>query len=337
MLRLRLPFTFFPVLAGLALGAEPAAPAVVPPAELKLSAQAAPGGTAARALTNFPDGSALIAYRGRTVDGARDIQIADWRDGHWSEPRLLAPDHWITDQPPAAPPALDSRDGQAAAAWFTAADNDPRIEVSTSPDAGGVWLIPQRISEGTPDAAVSIVLLRDGSQVICWKESQKLLLRRVSPQGDIGPASPVAESRAALDALQLTVLADHDDTAPVRLALTYAAAGEAYTAAVTLPSLKELTAKDSACSCGRASAQLQRGVPLHGTVVSLDLAAGSLVVQHDHIAGVMPAMSMTLKADAATLRGLRAGQEFLGRMDTRDAEWWLFDVTLLGEPAKGKK
>ncbi len=337
MLFPRILLFLFVALAGLAPAAEPAPPDPAPAAELKISVQAAPGGTAARALTNFPDGSALVAFRGRTVDGARDIQVADWRDGRWSEPRMLAPEGWVTDSPPAAPPALDSRDGQAAAAWFTAADNDPRIELATSPDAGGVWLVPQRISEGKPEASVSLALLRDGSQVVCWKENEKLLLRRVSPQGDLGPVAQAAESRTPVDTLQLTVLADRDDAAPVRLLLAYETSGRAFTTVVTLPPLKELAAKDSVCSCGRASAQAQRGVALHGTIISVDAAAGTLLVKHDHIAGVMAAMTMPLKADAATLKALQPGQEFLGRMDDRDAEWWLFDVRLLGEPVVEKK
>jgi Cu/Ag efflux protein CusF len=328
---------WFLALASLAKAAENVSPTTAPAAELKISVQAAPGGTAARAFTNFPDGSALVAFRGRTADGARDIQVADWRDGRWSEPRMLAPDGWITDHPPAAPPALDSRDGQAAAAWFTAAGNDPRIELATSPDAGGVWLIPQRVSEGKPDAAVSVVLLRDGSQVVAWKENEKLLLRRVSPQGDLGPVAPAAESRAPLDSLQLTVLADRDDDAPVRLLLAYSVGEDAHTAAVTLPSLKELAAGDSVCSCGRASKQAQRGLELHGTVTAVDAAAGTVTAKHDAIPGAMPAMTMAFKADDATLKGIKPGQEFLGRIEARNAEWWLLDVRVLGEALPEKK
>ncbi len=323
-------FTFL-VVVGLASAAEPASVVPAPAAVLKITTQAAPGGLAPRAFTNFPDGSALVAFRGRTVDGARDIQVADWRDGRWSEPRMLVSDGWITESPPVAPPALDSRDGQAVAAWFTAADNDSRIQLSVSPDAGGVWLIPQRVSEGKPEAVVSVVLLRDGSQVVVWQEGEKLLLRRVSPQTDLGPITPIAQSRARLDTMQLTVLADHDETAPVRLMLVYRAGSDTATAAVTLPSLKELAAADSVCACGRAAKQIQRGFALHGTIVAVDATAGRVTAKHDAIPGVMPAMTMPFRADAATFKPLKAGQEFLARMDEHDGEWWLFDVRLLGE------
>ncbi|MEI6862116.1 MAG: copper-binding protein [Verrucomicrobiota bacterium] len=332
-----LPVLFI-AFATLAPAAEPApAAAPAPATELKISTQAAPGGTAARAFTSFPDGTALVAFRGHTLDGARDIQIADWRDGRWSEPRMLPPDGWITDNPPAAPPALDSRDGQAVAAWFTAAGNDPRIELSVSPDAGAVWLVPQRVSEGRPEAAVSVVLLRDGSQVVVWQEGEKLLLRRISPLTDLGPVTQVAKSRTPLVTTQLTVVADRTDDAPVRLMLAYGAGGAAFSTVVSLPSLKELAAQDSVCACSRAAKQIQRGFELHGTIVSVNGAAGSLVAKHDAIPGVMPAMTMPFKAEAAVLKNLKAGQEFLGRMDEHDAEWWLFDVRLLGESLPEKK
>ena len=200
-----------------------------------------------------------------------------------------------------------------------------------------MWLVPHRVSEGRPDAVTSVVFLRDGSQVVVWKEGENLLLRRISPQTDLGPVTPVATSRMPLDNLQLTVVADRTDDAPVRLMLAYGAGGAALSTVVTLPSLKELAAQDSICACTRASKQLQRGFELHGTIVSVDLAAGSLVAKHDPIPGVMPAMTMPFKAEAAVLRSLRAGQEFLGRMDEHNAEWWLFDVRLLGESLPEKK
>lgn len=190
------------------------------------------------------------------------------------------------------------------------------------------------MSEGTPDAPVSLALLIDGSLVVCWKEGEKLLLRRVSAQGDLGSVAQVAESLTPVDALQLTVLADHDDAAPIRLALAYNSAGHAFTSAVSLPPLKELAAKDSACACANGTNQLQRGFEVHGTIVTVDAAAGSVTVKHDAIPGVMTAMTMPLKADEATLKALQPGQEFLGRMDSRDAEWWLFNVRVLVEPAK---
>jgi Cu/Ag efflux protein CusF len=334
----RLPFTIA-ALAGALAAAEPPSPSppAAPPTTdptLKLKVQSAPGGDAPRGVANFPDGSVLAVYRGRTVDGARDVQFSEWRDGHWSEPQMLASEGWITDHPPAAGPALATRDGQAAAAWFTAADRDPRIEVSLSSDGGHVWQLPIKVSEAPPDAPVAVTMLRDGSQILVWKEGDRLLLRRLSPQGDLGPITPVAELHGTLDEVDVGVLVDQDPVAPIQLLLDYNVGEHSSSAVVTLPSAKELAVNDSLCACSRVASQVPHGYELRGVVVSVDAAKGTVTANHEAIPGVMKAMTMPFKADAATIRALAPGQQFLGRMEDRDADWWLFDVRALADPVK---
>ncbi len=281
----------------------------------------------------FDDSTALVAFRERAVDGTQDVHFSIWENNRWSEARVLVPEGWIPDLTPTAAPALDARDGRAAAAWFTGADHDPRVELSLSSDAGHVWQIPLRLSEGRPEAAVAVALLRDGAVLAVWQEGTQLLLRRVSPQNDRGPVTPVGESRTPFDLPQLTVLADHDNTAPVRVALAYHADGNAMATVLTLPPLTELAKGDSVCACGQATAQLRRGFELHGTIVSLNAVEGKAVAKIEAMPGVMPAKTMAFRAEAANLKSLTAGQKFLGRMEEREAEWWLFDVRLLAEPA----
>jgi len=61
---------------------------------------------------------------------------------------------------------------------------------------------------------------------------------------------------------------------------------------------------------------------MRGAVISLDPAAATVVVKHEPIPGVMPAMTMPLRTDAATLKALAPGREFAGRMESHDADWW---------------
>ena len=304
------------------------------PSTLKLKLQAAPGGDAPRAVSNFPDGSVLVVYRGRAVDGARDPQFSIWSGGQWSQASMLVSEGWVTEHPPAAAPALANRDGQAMAAWFTASDHNPRIEVSLSGDGGHIWQMPIRVSEAPPDAAVAVTMLRDGSTIIVWKEGNHLLLRRISPQDDLGPISTVVELNGNLDEVDLGVLADQDLAAPIQLLLDYTVGDKSASAVLTLPSVKEMAVDDSLCACSRAAAQVPHGYELQGKVVSIDVAKGLVVADHEAIPGVMKAMTMPFKADAATLRALVPGKRFLGRMENRNEEWWLFDVRVLGEPIK---
>jgi Cu/Ag efflux protein CusF len=123
----------------------------------------------------------------------------------------------------------------------------------------------------------------------------------------------------------------------VRVALSYRSTGKSATTVLTLPSLADLTKGDSPCACGQATAQLRRGFELHGAVLSVNASAGTAVVKHEAIPGVMPAMTMQFRADATTLAALVPGQELLGRMEDRNAEWWLFDVRLLGPTVPEKR
>lgn len=77
------------------------------------------------ALTAFPDGSALLAYRGRTDGEVRDIRITRFHGNAWDDPRPLNADDWRLAACPVNGPRLASDGGRVAAAWFTAADNDP--------------------------------------------------------------------------------------------------------------------------------------------------------------------------------------------------------------------
>ncbi len=335
MLAVRLRLMIVLCTSGLVRAAEPVGPQVTPPLTppvLKVTTQSAPGGTAERAFGYFGDGTAVAVFRERALNGTQDVHFANWEHDRWSESRVLVPEGWAPSVTPTAPPSADARDGRAVAMWFTAADNDPRAQLSFSSDAGHVWQIPLRLSEGVPQPAVAVVLLRDGAALAMWQEGTRVLLRRVSPLNDLGPVTQIAESRAPLESPSLVVLADRDENAPVRVALSYRADGKSAATVLTLPSLADFAKTDSLCACGQASAQLRRGFELHGTVISLDAKAGATVVRHDAIPGVMPAMTMRFRTDAATFNALAPGQELLGRMEDREAEWWLFDVRLLAAP-----
>jgi Cu/Ag efflux protein CusF len=331
MIRLRSAPLFLAALVGTMRAADvpspPAAP--VPPWSVKL--EPVPGADAPRAFAGFPDGSALVVFRGHAADGVCDLQFSLWREGRWSDPKVLIADGWKPAVPPAAGPALALRGTKVAVAWFSVVDDNPRIQVSLSSNAGRVWQIPLRVSEDTPDATVAVALLPDESEVVCWKEGSRLLLRRISPQDDSGPLTPLAEVSGPVESLRLTALADQDENAPVRLLVDYAAGGHTGASVVTLPTLKQLAAQDNTCACD-THITLVRGFALSGVVVARDQAAGTVTVRHAEIPGVMPAMTMPFKAPPDIWQTLAPGKEFLGRMEEKEGAWWLFDVRVL-EPA----
>lgn len=74
------------------------------------------------------------------------------------------------------------------------------------------------------------------------------------------------------------------------------------------------------------------GHPLKGVVVKVVVERSALLVKHEEIPGVMKAMTMLLKVDAATLASAAAKPDtaITGTLVKKADGWWLLDVT----PAK---
>jgi hypothetical protein len=79
-----------------------------------------------------------------------------------------------------------------AIAWFTAANDAPRVKLSFSTDAGANFGAPVTVDDGNPLGRVDAVLLDDGSAVVSWVESSSegssLRIRRIRADGARGAA-----------------------------------------------------------------------------------------------------------------------------------------------------
>ena len=285
-------------------------------------------------LTAFPDGGALLAYRGRTDTEVRDIRTARFRGKTWDEPRLLNHDDWRIAACPVNGPRLASDGGRVAAAWFTAADNDPRVLASFSPDAGTRFLLPLRLDRGKPLGRVDTLILRDGALLVTWLETDgSFWLRRVTP--DFSLDEPVALAPpGALSAKtnpRLTLVRDYfGGTAPVQFLATFATDSALRTLLVTVPEGELLTAKGN-CDCAPTPDQLV-GYPIRGAAAALSPERGTLHLVHDELPGLLFAGTHEFHADPATLAAVTLGRRLFGRIEQRDGQWWLYDVRLSVSP-----
>jgi hypothetical protein len=177
------------------------------------------------------DGSAPLAYRGRTADERRDIRLVRYRAGQWETPRPLHRDSWKINACPVNGPRLASRGSVVTAVWFTAADNQPRVWAKRSTDLGETFAEAQRLDFGRPLGRVDCLMLADGTAVLTWLERANpkagiaggVYLRTLSAEGRLsaprllavsGPARASGFPRiAALDAGQL-LLAYTQDSDP---------------------------------------------------------------------------------------------------------------------------
>lgn len=71
--------------------------------------------------------------------------------------------------------------------------------------------------------------------------------------------------------------------------------------------------------------------PLRGVVTGVMADRSALLVKHEEIPGVMRAMTMMFKVDAATLQTAKEGQTITGLMSRQHDAWVLEEVKIIAE------
>lgn len=179
-------------------------------------------------------GGALIAYRDRSDDETRDINLIRFDGDKWSEPYALHSDGWTINGCPVNGPALAADGERVAAAWFTAANDAPKVQVAFSGDGGASFGAPIIVDDVRPRGRVGVVLLDDGSALVSWigieNRQNALKVRRVDERdgpGDVSiiavPQSPAFTgipqlARSGSDALLAWVDGGHPDSTQIHLA-----------------------------------------------------------------------------------------------------------------------
>jgi len=109
---------------------------------------------------------------------------------------VLHDDGWQIDGCPVNGPALAADSNRVVAAWFTAPNGQPRVQVAFSDDSGGQFGAPLVVDDDGPTGRVDVVLLDDGSALVSWigtdGDDSALRVRRVRPNGSAGPPATLA-------------------------------------------------------------------------------------------------------------------------------------------------
>jgi len=248
------------------------------------------------------------------------------------------PDNWKIAGCPVNGPQLASVAGKVAVAWFTAANGQARVFVSTSTNAGDQFLIPQRIDDHTPVGHVGTVMLRDGTVLVAWveeaqdKSGGELWLRRVSPNGELTVPVLLATvpSARVLGVPRIALVKDYDDK-PAEVLVSYTLSGggttQLATRLLTLPRPNNSDDPSKPCDC--PTSDDLRGTPVKGRIVNADTKRQSVSLQHGEVPGLLAAETTEVKVDADELKNLHPNVEVLGRIERRQDGWWLFDVRVL--------
>ncbi|HEX5788676.1 MAG TPA: sialidase family protein [Woeseiaceae bacterium] len=152
-------------------------------------------------------GGPLLVYRDRSPDDVRDIYITRYSNGRWSPGVPVAADGWVIRGCPVNGPAIVASGDLVGVAWFTAAGDRPRVQLSISRDGGRTFPAPTEITSGNVAGYVDLVFAGQSTFVVSWADKegkqQAIRLRSVKEDMTLGPATTVARSRLAMNMPQM--------------------------------------------------------------------------------------------------------------------------------------
>jgi hypothetical protein len=148
--------------------------------------------TAAAVTSDGP----IVAFRDRSQDETRDIYVSRLADGRWTKPEPVHRDNWQINACPVNGPAISASGRDVAIAWFTVAEDQGRVFVAFSADAGRTFAPPVRVDDVSALGRVDVELLPDGAAVVSWIEvagqRSEFRIRRVSRSGQRDESMSVA-------------------------------------------------------------------------------------------------------------------------------------------------
>lgn len=140
----------------------------------------------------------IAVYRDRSEKEVRDIHFVNHRQGSWSAPRAVHLDNWEINGCPVNGPSIAADGPRVAVAWYTGANDSPRVKAAFSSDAGVTFGKLIEVDDGETLGRVDVLLLPDGSALVCWlsgtAEGGAIKVRRVRPDGSLDPPAVIAKT-----------------------------------------------------------------------------------------------------------------------------------------------
>lgn len=140
----------------------------------------------------------LVAYRAHTAEDIRDISVIRFENNRWSLPKNVHADNWKINACPTNAAAVAAKGDRVGLAWYTAAQDAPKVQVIFSADSGTTFTKPVVVSTGHAYGYTALALDDDGSAIVSWLEQGKdnaarVLAREITAAGVAGPVVQLAE------------------------------------------------------------------------------------------------------------------------------------------------
>jgi len=149
--------------------------------------------TSAAITSNGP----IVVYRDRSDEEIRDIYITRKIDSVWTTPVAIFNDAWKINGCPVNGPKATAIKNSLAIAWYTGANEIPKVQVIFSKDAGETFEKSILIDEVLTIGRVDIAMIDADNALVSWVTSQdsKTVIKalKVSDTGEKGEAMVIAE------------------------------------------------------------------------------------------------------------------------------------------------
>ena len=127
----------------------------------------------------------LLVYRDRTAEEIRDIYATRFDNGAWRAPQTVHADNWKMPACPVNGPAVAAVGDNAVVAWYSAANDQPVLQVAHSGNAGDTFAAPVVVDKGEAVQGRTDVALDAKQAWVAWlredAKGQSLWLARYTP------------------------------------------------------------------------------------------------------------------------------------------------------------
>jgi len=143
----------------------------------------------------------VVVYRDRSEDEFRDVFIVRFEDGKWTTPVSVHQDNWQIHGCPVNGPRVAAQGETVAVAWFTAANEESKVNVVFSKNSGQKFEPPLRVDLKNPIGRVDVALIDHNSAVVCWMEDREgqtfIFFRKVVTDGTLGEVMTLTSTDAS--------------------------------------------------------------------------------------------------------------------------------------------
>lgn len=140
----------------------------------------------------------IAVYRDRSAEEIRDISFVTSRQGNWSPAKPVNADNWKINGCPVNGPSVSVDGRRVVVAWYSEANDSPRVRAAFSDDAGATFGKIIEVDDGQSRGRVDVLLLPDGSALVCWlsgnTEAGEIKVRWLQTDGSLGVPAVIAKT-----------------------------------------------------------------------------------------------------------------------------------------------